>query len=140
MTDKEILDLQELAVKQAQVSHAALDKAKSELDRIEAEKLAYAAMVPKAAEALMHHRRTAPDQTLEHIKQALLSSPAVALEILIKAADPRVMGDGPPPIGKPTEKTASEKRDAFQPFDARGRETQADRNYEQRVMGLLGNK
>lgn len=139
MTDKEILDLQELAVKQAQVSHAALDRAKIELDRVETEKRAYLALVPKAAEALMHHRRTAPDQTIEHIKQALLN-PAVALEILIKAADPRVMGDGPPPIGKPTEKTAGDKRDTFQPLDARGRETQADRNYEQRVMSLLGNK
>lgn len=96
--DTSDLDLSELFLDHIQASHAALDAAKSELEKAAAADREVADLVGPAVEALVRHQRI--DPALREKCAAALRNPAEALKILIKAADPGVT-TRPAAIGAP---------------------------------------
>lgn len=81
-------DLQDLVLEHIQASHAALDTAKTQLEKAAADKAAFEAGLPAVVEALVRHQRILPEAREK--LAAALRDPAQLLEIMLKVADPAV--------------------------------------------------
>ena len=126
---------QEQVLAHVKCSHAALDAANAALEKEAAQKVAAAALIPAAVDALVKNDRIDPAQR-EKAAQ-LLADPVQVLQILIKTADPANTVKARP-IGAPAEKTASAVASTVNPNYCGQRTSEkraSDIAYENRLLG-----
>lgn len=118
-------DIRELAIKHAQCTHAALEVARQEMEKIAAERARVQTLIPQAVAALVKHARI--EQRDADLATRLFSDPAKVLEVLIKTANPAETTH-PTPMGKPQVKSGG--------VNGNGRaERESDRKFRQDILG-----
>ena len=130
------LRFKQMALEHIKVSHAALDAAKKQIDQIETQDKAAAALIPGIVQKLIDKGRVYPEYATKLAE--ILRDPVKALEMLGEVADPTVgvrqaVGT-PTAAGGPAVKTASDRGPNV--LDLRGRQTEADERYNRGVVAL----
>ncbi len=124
--------LNEQVLAHVQCTHAALEVAKTEMDRARTQNEKVAALIPQVVEALVRHERIEPGQREK--AAALLADPVAALELLINTADVSKTTK-PAAIGGPVEKAASVTGRARFAGERTGVPGQAEENFRRAFLG-----
>ena len=125
-------DLQKDVLEHIKASHAALDAAKTQMDKQAAVEAKVAELAPGVVQRLIEHGRVFPE--FRDKLAADLRDPVKVLELLGRIADPAV-GTKAAAIGTPAG-PAVKQANRVAIIDARDRPTEADGRYSQGVAAL----